>query len=54
MKLMKNSNNGEIEIVKKPYVIIESLEQLVELIKDTKEDLIVSEDEIIIYDYYIE
>lgn len=42
-----------MEVVRKPFIEIESLEQLVELIKDT-DSLVVEEDSIIIYDYYLE
>lgn len=41
-------------IVKKPYIEINNLEQLMELIHDVKDDIIVSENCIIIYDDYIE
>ena len=40
--------------IKKPYIVIDSLEQLMELIKDVGEKIIVSEDTILIYDDYIE
>ena len=40
--------------IKKPYIEIGSLEQLMELIKDVRESIVVDEDNIIIYDYYLE
>ena len=54
MILVKNLNSGEIKIIKKPYIEIETIEQLVDLIKETDQDMVVGEDSIIIYDYYLE
>lgn len=46
--------NCKTRIDKKPYIMIDSLEQLMKLIKDTKNELVVSEDTITIYDGYLE
>lgn len=54
MKLVRNLNSGKYEIVKKPYIEINDIEQLMKLIKDVDNEIIVSEDRILIYDYYIE
>lgn len=42
------------KIIKKPYIIIDSLERLMDLIKDVKEELIIDEGHILIYDGYVE
>ena len=54
MKTVNCYNSGYYKTRLKPYVIIDSIEQIIELIKDVGESLIVDENTITIYDYYIE
>ena len=45
---------GKYKTYRKPYIIIDSLEQLMNLLKDLGVSLIIDDGRIIIYDDYVE